>query len=119
MLSLRVELKTSRLLNGCSNQLSYESFCLCIQILVLSTIFHSTQSRHLHPTGWAWVGEPPTVMLSSPGSPAVVGSISMLLGGLPSTDGTECRTHTNTIGDGTQFRSKHYNNNQIVYSQVS
>ena len=25
MLSLRVELKTSRLLNGCSNQLSYES----------------------------------------------------------------------------------------------
>ena len=27
MLSLRVELKTSRLLNGCSNQLSYESFC--------------------------------------------------------------------------------------------
>ena len=26
MLSLRVELKTSRLLNGCSNQLSYESF---------------------------------------------------------------------------------------------
>ena len=29
MLSLRVELRTSRLLNGCSNQLSYES-CLCI-----------------------------------------------------------------------------------------
>ena len=28
MLSLRVELKTSRLLNGCSNQLSYESFLL-------------------------------------------------------------------------------------------
>ncbi|WOG99898.1 hypothetical protein DCAR_0519254 [Daucus carota subsp. sativus] len=27
LLSLRVELKTSRLLNGCSNQLSYES-CL-------------------------------------------------------------------------------------------
>lgn len=26
MLSLRVELKTSRLLNGCSNQLSYKSF---------------------------------------------------------------------------------------------
>jgi hypothetical protein len=26
LLSLRVELKTSRLLNGCSNQLSYESF---------------------------------------------------------------------------------------------
>ena len=26
MLSLRVEIKTSRLLNGCSNQLSYESF---------------------------------------------------------------------------------------------
>ena len=26
MLSLRVELKTSRLLNGCSNQLSYESY---------------------------------------------------------------------------------------------
>ena len=25
MLTLRVELKTSRLLNGCSNQLSYES----------------------------------------------------------------------------------------------
>ena len=25
LLSLRVELKTSRLLNGCSNQLSYES----------------------------------------------------------------------------------------------
>ena len=28
MLSLRVELKTSRLLNGCSNQLSYESCML-------------------------------------------------------------------------------------------
>ncbi|WOH09559.1 hypothetical protein DCAR_0729016 [Daucus carota subsp. sativus] len=28
MLSLRVELKTSRLLNGCSNQLSYESYLL-------------------------------------------------------------------------------------------
>ena len=27
LLSLRVELKTSRLLNGCSNQLSYESSC--------------------------------------------------------------------------------------------
>ena len=26
LLSLRVELKTSRLLNGCSNQLSYESY---------------------------------------------------------------------------------------------
>ena len=33
MLSLRVELKTSRLLNGCSNQLSYESF------FVLKTCF--------------------------------------------------------------------------------
>ena len=28
LLSLRVELKTSRLLNGCSNQLSYESFSM-------------------------------------------------------------------------------------------
>jgi hypothetical protein len=28
LLSLRVELKTSRLLNGCSNQLSYESAAL-------------------------------------------------------------------------------------------
>ena len=32
MLSLRVELKTSRLLNGCSNQLSYES--LVFQVFV-------------------------------------------------------------------------------------
>jgi hypothetical protein len=38
MLSLRVELKTSRLLNGCSDQLSYESFDVKIfyfRILIL------------------------------------------------------------------------------------
>ena len=29
LLSLRFELKTSRLLNGCSNQLSYESQVIC------------------------------------------------------------------------------------------
>ena len=34
LLSLRVELKTSRLLNGCSNQLSYESFCLWWSIII-------------------------------------------------------------------------------------
>jgi hypothetical protein len=30
MLSLSVELKTSRLLNGCSNQLSYQSFFILV-----------------------------------------------------------------------------------------
>ncbi|WOH03553.1 hypothetical protein DCAR_0622952 [Daucus carota subsp. sativus] len=39
MLSLRVELKTSRLLNGCSNQLSYESI---VQFLLL--YIHRLQS---------------------------------------------------------------------------
>ena len=35
MLSLRVELKTSRLLNGCSNQLSYESSSCSKLLLIL------------------------------------------------------------------------------------
>ena len=48
MLSLRVELKTSRLLNGCSNQLSYESFLVfktCFTNIYLNIFlsFHITQ----------------------------------------------------------------------------
>ena len=37
LLSLRVELKTSRLLNGCSNQLSYESLLLIIFMATMSS----------------------------------------------------------------------------------
>ena len=48
MLSLRVELKTSRLLNGCSNQLSYESFCLLIKLTDFNI---STQNQHLKTKG--------------------------------------------------------------------
>ena len=36
MLSLRVELKTSRLLNGCSNQLSYESLLVSAFVLFIN-----------------------------------------------------------------------------------
>ena len=37
LLSLRVELKTSRLLNGCSNQLSYESLLVIIFMVTMSS----------------------------------------------------------------------------------
>ena len=37
MLLLRVELKTSRLLNGCSNQLSYKSACFTPHLAVTGT----------------------------------------------------------------------------------
>ena len=46
LLSLRVELKTSRLLNGCSNQLSYESLVVAfIEQLILQQIFHRLTLR--------------------------------------------------------------------------
>ncbi|WOH14305.1 hypothetical protein DCAR_0933824 [Daucus carota subsp. sativus] len=40
MLSLRVELKTSRLLNGCSNQLSYESHTETLSFKYMSLLSH-------------------------------------------------------------------------------
>ncbi|KAI9081040.1 hypothetical protein K1719_037020 [Acacia pycnantha] len=54
MLSLRVELKTSRLLNGCSNQLSYESLLdaritICSRGLrILTGMMISARSFYAH-----------------------------------------------------------------------
>ena len=49
MLSLRIELKTSRLLNECSKQLSYESgsliFLLKLWTYYLQTKFYNQQSK--------------------------------------------------------------------------